>query len=94
PAAVLRTGGLVELAVRGTDGLVHQSSQVAPAGGFGPWTVHYFEDATTDPTGLLLSNGSPIFTWRSTDGSIRTVFVAAAGTSRTAPAFLGQQARR
>ncbi|WP_033443574.1 tachylectin-related carbohydrate-binding protein [Saccharothrix sp. NRRL B-16314] len=94
PAAVLRAGGLVELAVRGTDGLVHQSSQVAPAGGFGPWTVHYFEDAATDPTGLLLTSGSPIFTWRSTDGSIRTVFIAAAGTSRTAAAFVGQEARR
>ncbi|WP_367129348.1 tachylectin-related carbohydrate-binding protein [Saccharothrix sp. HUAS TT1] len=96
PAAVLRAGGLMELAVRGTDGLIHQSSQVAPAGGFGPWTVHYFEDAATDPTGLLLTSGSPIFTWRSTDGSIRTVFIPTSTqqTSTAPPAYTGQTTRR
>ncbi|GAA3458700.1 hypothetical protein GCM10018963_07130 [Saccharothrix longispora] len=96
PAAVLRAGGLIELAVRGTDGLVHQSSQVAPAGGFSPWTVHYFEDAATDPTGLLLSTGSPIFTWRSADGSIRTVFIPATTrqTDTASLAYAGRAARR
>ncbi|WP_170184908.1 tachylectin-related carbohydrate-binding protein [Saccharothrix texasensis] len=96
PAAVLRAGGLVELAVRGADNLIHQSSQVAPAGGFGPWTVHYFEDAATDPTGLLLSTGSPIFTWRSPDGSIRTVFISTTTrqTDTASLAYTGQTARR
>jgi len=97
PAAVLRADGLIELAVRGTDSLVHQSSQIAPAGDFGPWTVHYFEDAATDPTGLLLSTDSPIFTWRSADGSIRTVFIAAPTARQidtASLAYTGRTARR
>lgn len=74
PAAVLRTSGLIDLAARGTDNLVHQTSQVAPAGGFAEWRVRYAVEATTSPTSLLLANGSPIFTWRAPDGSIQTVF--------------------
>lgn len=92
PAAVLRGGGLVELAVRGTDGFIHQSSQLAPAGSFGPWTVHYFEDSVTDPAGLLLANGSPIFTWRSADGTIRTAYIAS--TTNAVPAYAGRTAHR
>ncbi|WP_177154282.1 tachylectin-related carbohydrate-binding protein [Actinosynnema pretiosum] len=76
PAAVLTGDGLVELAARGDDGYVHQAGQQAPAGGFGNWTIRYFEDAATDPAGLVLASGSPVFTWRTPGGLIATSYVA------------------
>jgi hypothetical protein len=74
PAALIRPSGLIDLAVRGTDNFVYQSSQVAPAGSFGEWRVQYPQDTATDPTSLVLTDGTPIFTWRSPDGTIQTVF--------------------
>ncbi|MCE7010192.1 hypothetical protein LWC34_46425 [Kibdelosporangium philippinense] len=73
PAAALRTSGLIDIAARGENNLVHQTSQVAPAGGFGDWKVWHVEEAATDPSSLLLTNGTPIFTWRSPNGTIQTV---------------------
>lgn len=90
PAAVIRDGGLVELAARGTDGLMYQASQLAPAGGFGQWRVEYFEEAATDPAGTVMADGSPIFTWRSPQGVIVTVHAPAAARKAS---FQGTSAR-
>ncbi|RKT52475.1 tachylectin-related carbohydrate-binding protein [Saccharothrix australiensis] len=75
PAAVLRGGGMVELAARGTDNKVYQASQLVPVGGFGGWDVKFDAETATDPIGLTLSDGNPIFTWRGPQGDILTSYL-------------------
>ncbi|CCH30241.1 tachylectin-related carbohydrate-binding protein [Actinosynnema sp. NPDC047251] len=84
PAAVIRGTGLVELAVRGTDNYVYQASQLAPAAGFSAWQIKYWEETATDPTGLTLADGSPIFTWRSPQGLVLTSYIAPGPSSASA----------
>ncbi|MBW4717326.1 tachylectin-related carbohydrate-binding protein [Saccharothrix obliqua] len=88
PAAVVRGNGLVELAARGTDNYVYQASQLAPSAGFGAWSVRYFEETATDPTGTVLASGDPIFTWRSPQGLILTSYINPGAT------FTGATAKR
>ncbi|MEU6151857.1 tachylectin-related carbohydrate-binding protein [Actinosynnema sp. NPDC047251] len=92
PAAVLTGNGLVELAVRGTDNHVYQASQLAPAAGFSAWQIKYWEETATDPTGLTLADGNPIFTWRSPQGVILTSYISTG--SLAARVFTGTAAKR
>lgn len=80
PAAALRDGSVVDLAVRGADNLIYQASQLAPASSaFSPWTVRIFDETATDPTSLVLSSGSPIFTWRTPSDLLVTAAIPGAG---------------
>ncbi|GAA3463166.1 hypothetical protein GCM10018963_51790 [Saccharothrix longispora] len=92
PAAVLQGNGLMALAVRGVDGFVHQADQEAPAAGFGDWGVRYFEETATDPTGLVLADGKPIFTWRTPGGLVATSYVSTGAVN--ARGSTGATARR
>ncbi|MGM1060283.1 tachylectin-related carbohydrate-binding protein [Saccharothrix sp. Mg75] len=83
PAAVLKGNGLMALAARGADGFVHQADQGAPAAGFGQWGVRYFEETATDPTGLVLADGKPIFTWRTPGGLVATSYVQSPAAQTT-----------
>ncbi|MDQ2583681.1 hypothetical protein [Saccharothrix yanglingensis] len=69
--------GLMALAARSVDGVVHQADREAPAAGFGDWGVRYFEETATDPTGLVPADGMPIFTWRTPGGLVATSYVSA-----------------
>ncbi|MDU0288836.1 tachylectin-related carbohydrate-binding protein [Saccharothrix longispora] len=92
PAAVVTGAGLVELAVRDDDGFVRQAGQLAPAAGFGDWVVRYFEETATDPTGLVLADGKPIFTWRTPGGLVATSYLSSGAANARGPA--GATARR
>ncbi|MCE7008133.1 hypothetical protein LWC34_35745 [Kibdelosporangium philippinense] len=79
PAVVVRPSDIADVTVRATNNLVHVTSQVAPAGAFREWQVHNVDEAVTDPTGLLLSNGSPIFTWRNANGGVQFLYEPSVG---------------
>ncbi|MFD7657947.1 tachylectin-related carbohydrate-binding protein [Actinosynnema sp. NPDC059797] len=91
PALALGTDGLVHVAVR-VDDQVHQASQLAPAGAFGPWTTVLFEETVTDPNGYTLADGGPAFSWRTPGGLVATVYTtssAARSASAAITAFTG-----
>jgi hypothetical protein len=93
PAAALRQGSLVELAVRGTDNYVYQASELAPAGGYSPWEIKHLEETVTDPIAFVLSTGNPIFSWRRPDSVLQTSYIRTTSQAGTAPAFSGSAAR-
>lgn len=101
PAAVVTDRGMVELAARGADNLVHVTGQSTPAGPFRQWTVQDFNDAATDPTALTRTDGTWMITWRDAQNIIYT-YNGSYGTASTSdtqannflePDYQGGQAR-
>ncbi|WP_177154284.1 tachylectin-related carbohydrate-binding protein [Actinosynnema pretiosum] len=102
PTAVATTRGLVEVAARGVDGLVHVTGQSVPAGPFREWSVRTFDDAATDPASAALPDGSWVFTWRDAQNTIYSYTgsypdpaarAATAGPPSTTAAYRGGPAR-
>ncbi|MFS8098373.1 hypothetical protein LFM09_14660 [Lentzea alba] len=109
PAAVLRGGGILEVAVRGEDDLVYISGQTAPASDtFRPWTVPPAigtVESATEPAGLVLEDGIPVFSFRTPQGEIASVFgytgppagqaqARTSASTSSAPAYTGGVAKR
>ncbi|MDR6594753.1 tachylectin-related carbohydrate-binding protein [Saccharothrix longispora] len=88
PALALGADGMVHAAVR-VDDLVWRTSQLAPAGPFGPWTAVLFDDTATDPNGYTLPGGGPAFAWRTPAGLVATLYTAPATSRSATTAFTG-----
>ncbi|MGM1061315.1 tachylectin-related carbohydrate-binding protein [Saccharothrix sp. Mg75] len=87
--AVVRTGsGLIELAVRDAQGLVHTTGEAVSGGAYRPWEIRNVTEAATDPSGVLRADGSWVFTWRNPVGDIYAYLgsYGAAGTSASSRA--------